>query len=438
VGSTGAVAGAVTAPASESQTGASWSALIPIGKSLQLAAVSCPTSRFCAVANDSDANYDAGIMYTFNGTRWSKPTVLDKYAGSPDSVSCPTTRFCAVIDNAGSVYTFDGTRWSTPTVIDPVPPANQTAVSCASGGFCVAIDDSGGDEIFNGKRWTSKPNFDPTGGGSSAESCSSNQEGTCSAPAAISCPSSNFCAAVDGTGSVFTFNGGGWSAATVVDTQNPIVSLSCASSSFCVAVDGLGKAAVFDGTSWTAPSAVSTSALASVSCPSSGFCVAVDRDGNAAMFDGTSWTTPTAVSTWALASVSCPSSEFCVAVNDRSSVLTFGTATAFPQSLIRFRASSARVSSTGTVVIHVSCPRSIRNCSDTVSLKSTGIRGTLASAEIDLTQGKSGNLKLKLSKAGLAHVEQAKGHKLKVTATTQAGQSVTKTALTLGSPMTRG
>jgi hypothetical protein len=427
-------AGGAVAAAGASQAGAAtWSALTPIGSSLRLAAVSCPTSRFCAVASDGDAKNDAGTMYTVNGTQWSKPTVISRYAGSPDSVSCPTSRFCVAIDNAGSVYMFNGTSWSKPAEIDPVPPANQTAVSCASSTFCVAIDDSGGYEIFNGTAWTKRQQFDHSGGGSTAQHCSSNQEGTCAAPAAISCPSSNLCAAVDGTGSVFTFNGSSWSAATVVDGQTPIVSLSCApNSSFCAAVDASGSAMTFNGTSWSAPAQVGKPGLDSVSCSSSSSCVAVDDSGDALSFDGTSWSAPAVVAKSALAAVSCASSSFCLAVSPRSDVLGFGTATALPQAPIRFRASLDRVSAKGALNIPVSCPSGPRNCSETVGLGIT-VRHqlTIASAAINVTAGKSGTLKLKFSKARISYLEEVEGHRFTVTVTTDVSASVTKLTLVL-------
>jgi hypothetical protein len=424
-----AAAGNAPAAAAASQAGTlTWSAPTPIGSSLMLAAVSCPTTRFCAVASDGDAN--AGTMYTVNGTRWSEPSVISKYAGSPDSVSCVTSRFCVAIDNAGSVYMFNGTRWSTPAEIDPVPPANQTAVSCASSTVCVAIDDSGGYETFNGTAWTKSQQFDHSGGGSTAQHCSSNQEGTCAAPAAISCPSSNLCVAVDGTGSVFTYNGSSWSAAAPVDGQTPIVSLSCApGTSFCVAVDGSGNAMTFNGTSWSAPTPVGKPRLDSVSCASSSFCVAVDASGDALRFDGTSWSAPAVVAKSALDAISCASSSSCLAVTPKSDVLGFGTASALPQAPIRLRAALGRVSAKGTLSLPVSCPSGARNCSDTVSLSILARHEvTIASADINVTAGKRGMLKLKFSKARLSYLLEVEGHRFTATV---AGASVTKLTLIL-------
>jgi hypothetical protein len=44
----------------------------------------------------------SGDAFTFNGTSWSSPKVIDPN-GILESVSCPTARFCAAVDYAGKV-----------------------------------------------------------------------------------------------------------------------------------------------------------------------------------------------------------------------------------------------------------------------------------------------------------------------------------------------
>jgi hypothetical protein len=428
---------AAFAASAQSQTGAAtWSALTPIGSSLTLAAVSCPTLTFCAIANDNDINDDAGTMYTLSGTTLSKPTVISKYGGSPDSVSCPNSRFCIAIDDGGAVYRFNGTAWSKPRVIDSVPPDNQTAVSCASSTFCAAIDDGGDVELFNGTSWSESIEIDPAEGGYKAQNCTNNQEGTCSAPAAISCPSSNRCIAVDGTGSVFSFNGSSWSSATDVDGQTPITALSCApASSFCVATDATGKAATFNGTSWSAPASVDASALDSVSCRSSSYCMAVDDSGDALTFNGAGWSAPAPVAKADLGSVSCASSSFCLALSQKSSLVSFGTEGAFPPSPIKLRASTAKIDASGTGSVPVSCPSGPRGCSESVSLVVFHYKhrawstSTLASSTVELSAGQDGTLKLKFSRVGLATLTQKPGHRLKVTVTADGDQLAPKLTL---------
>jgi hypothetical protein len=71
----------------------------------------------------------------------------------------------------------------------------------------------------------------------------------------VSCPASNFCAAVDGGGgNVVTFDGSTWSAPVAIDPEaansvsGPVLiflmSVSCHSAMFCVAGDSIGDAFV--------------------------------------------------------------------------------------------------------------------------------------------------------------------------------------------------
>jgi hypothetical protein len=79
-------------------------------------------------------------------------------------------------------------------------------------------------------------------------------EGGISGPM-VSCPTSNFCAAVDGAGgNVVTFDGDSWTTPVNVDSEaaksvsRPVLvflmSVSCPSAMFCVAGDSSGDAFV--------------------------------------------------------------------------------------------------------------------------------------------------------------------------------------------------
>jgi hypothetical protein len=159
-------------------------------------------------------------------------------------VSCPSTGFCAAVDYGPNVVTFNGTSWSKPTAIDP--GTYLQAVSCAAASFCVAIDRRGNALTFNGSTWSAPVNADPNG--------LSMGEGGISWPM-VSCPASDFCAAVDGnTGNVVTFDGGRWTAPVNIDPRaansdrEPVLvflmSVSCLSAVFCVAGDSTGDAFV--------------------------------------------------------------------------------------------------------------------------------------------------------------------------------------------------
>jgi hypothetical protein len=202
-----------------------------------MASVSCSSPSFCAaVSNGSEA-------FTFNGTSWSPARTIDP-AGQLSTVSCPSARFCAAVDYGPNVVTFNGTSWSKPAAIDP--GTYLQAVSCASASFCVAIDRKGNALTFNGSTWSAPVNADPDG--------LTMGEGGISWPV-VSCPASNYCAAVDGgSGNVVTFDGTTWTAPVTIDSKaahslnGPVLiflmAVSCPSATFCVAGDTAGDAFV--------------------------------------------------------------------------------------------------------------------------------------------------------------------------------------------------
>jgi len=207
------------------------------GTQVGMASVSCSSPSFCAaVSNGSDA-------FTFNGTSWSPATAADP-GGQLSTVSCPSARFCAAVDYGPNVVTFNGSSWSKPSAIDL--GSYLQAVSCASASFCVALDRKGNALTFNGRTWSAPVNATPDG--------LTMGEGGISWPV-VSCPASNFCAAVDGQeGNVVTFDGSTWTAPVTIDTKaahslhGPVLiflmSVSCPSARFCVAGDTTGDAFV--------------------------------------------------------------------------------------------------------------------------------------------------------------------------------------------------
>jgi hypothetical protein len=202
-----------------------------------MASISCSSPSFCAaVDNGSHA-------FTFNGSSWSRATVIDP-GHELSTVSCPNAGFCAAVDYGPDVVTFNGTSWDKPSAIDP--GSYLQAVSCASASFCVAIDRKGNAFTFNGRTWSAPVNADPNG--------LTMGEGGISWPM-VSCPASNFCAVVDGgTGNVVTFDGSSWTAPVTIDPKaassvsGPVLiflmSVSCLSARFCVAGDSSGDAFV--------------------------------------------------------------------------------------------------------------------------------------------------------------------------------------------------
>jgi hypothetical protein len=261
--------------------GTAWSRPARLSSAGEPDSVSCPTVTFCVAVDARDSSASL-----FNGSRWSSaPGINDGVPGTQvgmASVSCSSPTFCAAVDNGSNAFTFNGTSWSPATA---AAPGNQlSTVSCPSASFCAAVDYGPDVVTFNGTSWSKPSAIDP---GSYLQ--------------AVSCASARFCVAVDRKGNALTFNGSTWSAPVNADPNGlsmgeggiswPVV--SCPASDFCAAVDGgTGNVVTFDGSTWSAPVTIDAKAahsvtgpvlifLMSVSCPSARFCVAGDSTGDA-------------------------------------------------------------------------------------------------------------------------------------------------------------
>jgi hypothetical protein len=215
------------------------------------------------------------------------------------------------------VLIYSGSSWTAPERIFTAGALNS--ISCPASNFCAAV---GGNErgfavIYDGATWRSLAEVDSKGWMES-----------------VSCVSPVFCVALaqhgresQATTYALIYNGAGWSAPAEVDAQGALHSISCVSETFCVAV-GAHEAATFNGSSWT----LSTDADAegnfqAVSCASTTFCVAVaEHDVNPGwtvsqglVYDGSTWSSPSEIpraperGPFSVGSISCPASEFCMA-----------------------------------------------------------------------------------------------------------------------------
>ncbi|HLJ04297.1 MAG TPA: hypothetical protein VKT31_12710 [Solirubrobacteraceae bacterium] len=206
-------------------------------------------------------------------------------------------------------------KWGPPRAINPTSGStfDPAAVSCASTTFCAAVDFSGLASTWNGSAWSVPVSIDSSG-----------------APViSVSCPTAGFCVAVDQAGNEITYSAGKWAAPVQIDTTHGLFHVSCASSSFCVAIDS-ESALVFKGGSWSAPIPLHpASFLASVSCPSSSFCMAVGGSGDAFRYNGSSWrpAPPNGVNA---GQVSCSSASFCEVVGFLSTATWTGDAWSAP------------------------------------------------------------------------------------------------------------
>ena len=228
-------------------------------------------------------------------------------AFSATSVSCASPAFCVAAGSGdvgasgpGQAETFNGTSWSQPTAIGG--SSQLIAVSCPSADFCAAVD---GFAVwtFNGGSW-SEAGTAGTGYGGFG-------------PTAVSCASASFCVAVGSAGKTETFDGQSWSAPSPVVDPYGFVALSCPSSSFCAAVDGMHRALGYTGSSWSTPVTIDQTPISALSCSSASFCTALDTNGNVSMYSGGTWSVPSPVENGTTAvqliSISCLSSSFCMA-----------------------------------------------------------------------------------------------------------------------------
>jgi len=261
--------------------GHNWSSPRTLATTVNGKAISCATTASCVV---SSGGFDFGTYYQYTNGGWSGPTpvVIDGVElssaefASVRSLTCPTSSFCAGSTTQHGIVTYNGQGWATTTSPAPTSEYFFNHVSCASATWCVAV---GGSAVttFDGQAWTAPQFIDP---GMGAETGLST----------VSCPTTQFCAAVDEAGNAFTYDGRSWSKADSIDPghgQFGPSTVSCPTPTFCVAVDLLGNAFEFDGTGWTSlgtilPQVTLNSIndnVADVSCASTQLCVVISTKG---------------------------------------------------------------------------------------------------------------------------------------------------------------
>ena len=269
-----------------------------------LPAISCTDGPLCWVTDGS------GHTSEGNGTTWSSPTPLAGVPVAPPdpsdpgpghagarsaAVSCPTSAFCAYVDNTGHVAIWSGTAWSTPRAFTaPVGgstvelyQSGRVGVSCPDPSDCTALV---GDAVldWDGSTWTSSAG--PWGSSVTGDS-------------AVSCPSAGICVAVRGTSVSVRSPGSGWSSPRAIDGNGHLDSVSCRTLANCTAVDAYGDVVQFTGGSWSPPHKVVPTPVGyagdgvTVSCPSAQFCMVLTGDGDYATYQGASVASPTGATT---------------------------------------------------------------------------------------------------------------------------------------------
>ena len=264
-----------------------------------LPAVACTGGPFCMIVDGS------GHVSTGDGTNWSVPSALvtgpplptnpsdpgPGHAGSRSvGVSCPTSTFCAVVDNTGHAYTLRDGAWLPPQSFGapPAPGAGAPSTAlyqaggigvwCSSSSSCIAVV---GTSIldWDGGTWHEEP-----APWNAAPDASTAQAG------AVACPTSTLCAIVRDTDVSYRITGKSWSPLQAVDPGGGLDSISCPTASFCLAADRGGSVVAWNGSSWSAPQKVVPTATeytgdpTTVSCTANRFCMVMNGDGDYATY----------------------------------------------------------------------------------------------------------------------------------------------------------
>jgi hypothetical protein len=181
------------------------------------------------------------------------------------------------VDQRGDLIEDNNGSWGAGTAIGD--GSALTSISCPSTDFCAAVGANGEATIFGGGTWEGTTLNDPVSSPVNLD--------------AVSCPEVGFCLAIASGGS-FEYSDGKWSGENLVSTVdgNSLQVLSCASSSACVAGDNGGSMYNWTPSGWNAVSGFSMgSGVAGVSCPGPTFCAGVDQDGDGYVAVQGTWST---------------------------------------------------------------------------------------------------------------------------------------------------
>jgi alpha-galactosidase len=256
-----------------------------------LVSVSCPPGGTQCTALDSN-----GTEFTFNPDQPLRPGsprhAIDS-GNQPTAVTCVSGTQCTAVDGKGNEVTFNpvtGAVAGTVTQVDPYTYLG--AVSCASATQCTA---AGG----GGNNGDTEVTFNPLTGQVGAAGVTSLDSATVNGVSSVSCPSTDQCTVVDGSGNELTFDPqtGQPNAAGLVALEGAslpaglgvMTSVSCTSATQCTAVDETGNEVTFDPTTGTVNAAGvtmvdHTGGPQSVACLAAQ-CTTVDLAGDQVTFD---------------------------------------------------------------------------------------------------------------------------------------------------------
>ncbi len=244
--------------------------------------IDCPSASLC-FAVDASGNLVWSTTPTAAGA-WTITQIAD--ARTLSGISCPTASFCLAVDTQGWVAvstnpTGGAAAWSRYALILGTP---LKTVACASASLCVVSHATGGR-----LRTSTHP---ADGAGAWATFQTPPDLGLPRGIVGISCPSPDFCAALDDGGRVHTTTTPSappfeWSMTTIPQAGLLHTALTCLPSTFCVAVGGSALSPLAysstqpaDPSTWAVRTADTPNHnLVDVSCVSAASCVAVNSVG---------------------------------------------------------------------------------------------------------------------------------------------------------------
>jgi hypothetical protein len=316
------------------------------GESPSIFHISCPTSSFCAIADDQ-------LQVSFlDGTTITGTSVRGAYTATPVALTCSSDAFCVYMeqdpneDDNTFVDVYDGTDWSLAkgweyddgsTYLNVSCGADQTCfigafssvtayqhglngstpvlaplsvkqVSCGSTTMCIATDQNGRAAVERNGTW----------GPTRTLSHQGKQVGS-----HVSCASTSFCAFSNGARVRF-YRNGTWRSDPLVDTH-PLSQVSCGSAHLCAALDIFDRAIIYNGKRWSKPHQVAGSKrfFVGLSCAGTGICAALDSQGGAVVYRDGHWSRrhkefndPSASVAGTHGDVSCGGRNLCVITDD--------------------------------------------------------------------------------------------------------------------------
>jgi hypothetical protein len=263
--------------------------------------------------------------------RTSRNTVLTPLSasGGLTIVNSNNLPVDVLIDLAGTAI-YPRPTWHAGAEIAP-PYGNPRSVSCPTANFCAAVDNQGSARTFNGAKWSNPVLLDTDPTGPAIDDPNLSQ---------VSCWAPRRCIAVSATGFTFELTSGGWTNLKLGFDQPhnayPIA-LVCVSTTFCMLELQQGGVTIFDGHRWgsLALAGQVSGGESALSCASASFCVSVASGGDGVWrWNGVTWASGGTVDTTSaiLTSVSCPTTTFCKIGESGDDTRTFdGTSLSTPQ-----------------------------------------------------------------------------------------------------------